>query len=267
MRSPITVWRRMNSHSSSESALGLLRTVSGIAVLPTSCSSAASRMRLTSCSGSPRRSAVSPASRATPLTCSPSPPAFGDDLQQEVGALAPDRRPVGLVRVHALVGQPQGLLRRRRLGRDAGEAVRAADLEGVAGVAERLGGQQQQLVALAGRDRGEQAELVAAHPVDAAEALGRRLQALGQADEQRVAGRVAEAVVVLLEAVEVEEREQLRPLVAHDGHRVVEVGDERAAVAQAGEGVGERLHAAGGQQALVLLRRPAATARARAARR
>ena len=91
-----------------------------------------------------------------------------------------DRGPVGLVLVHALVGEPQRLFRRRGLRRDVREAVRAADLEGVARVGERRGGQQHEVVARAERGRGEQAELVAAHPVDAAEALSRRLQALGR---------------------------------------------------------------------------------------
>ena len=43
IRSPIDVWRRMNAHSSSSSGPGLSRIASGIAILPTSCSSAAPR--------------------------------------------------------------------------------------------------------------------------------------------------------------------------------------------------------------------------------
>ena len=48
--------------------------------------------------------------------------------------------------------------------------------------------------------------------------------------QQRVAGRVAEAVVVRLEAVEVEEREQVRALARLE--RVLEVEHQAAAVAE-----------------------------------
>ena len=56
----------------------------------------------------------------------------------------------------------------------------------------------------------QRAELVAAHPERAAAAgqVGREVAA--EADEQRVARRVAEGVVVVLEAVEVEEHEHER---------------------------------------------------------
>ena len=43
MRSPMTVWRRMKSHSSAVSDPGLVRIEAGIATLPMSCSSAARR--------------------------------------------------------------------------------------------------------------------------------------------------------------------------------------------------------------------------------
>jgi hypothetical protein len=109
-----------------------------------------------------------------------------------------------------------------------------------------------QRVAPARRDRGEQAELVAAHPVDAPQAVRHGFQALGKADEQRIAGGMAEAVVVLLEAIEVEEREHALALVVGAGQLRLQVVDQRAAVAQARERIGECLPAAGRQQSLVL---------------
>ena len=58
--------------------------------------------------------------------------------------------------------------------------------------------------------RGDQhAELVAAHAVGTPVGLDRGAQLAGEAGEQRVAGRVAEAVVVALEAVQVEDHEQM----------------------------------------------------------
>ena len=92
----------------------------------------------------------------------------------------------------------------------------------------------------ASRRGGEQhAELVAAH----AEGLA-RLADLGElgaeALEQQVARRVAERVVVGLEAVEVEEREHGRVHLVL-GEPALELGDQRAAVAEPGQRVGRRL--------------------------
>ena len=70
--------------------------------------------------------------------------------------------------------------------------------------------------------------------------------------QQRVARRVAEAVVVGLEAVEVEEREQHGPLRGGLGGQPLEVGEQRAPVAEAGEGVGRGLDLAGAERAQVL---------------
>ena len=73
MRSPTSVWRRTNFHSSSVSGPGFSRISSGIAILPMSCSDAASRVRTTSPCDRPNRSASDSASSATPATRSPSP--------------------------------------------------------------------------------------------------------------------------------------------------------------------------------------------------
>ena len=75
---------------------------------------------------------------------------------------------------------------------------------------------------------------------------------LAEAGEQRVAGRVAEGVVVLLEAVEVEEREEELSLAAGARQLDLEVVDQRAPVGEPGQRVGAGLFAAGGGHARVL---------------
>ena len=107
----------------------------------------------------------------------------------------------------------------------------------------------------------EDAELVAAHAEGACH--GRRGSATrlrAEPREQRVARRVAERVVVVLEAVEVEEDEHQRALVAAVGERLVERRGERAAVAEAGQRVGQRL-AAGGARASARYSRKVSTRR------
>jgi hypothetical protein len=71
---------------------------------------------------------------------------------------------------------------------------------------------------------------------------------LGQADEQGVAGRMTEAVVVALEAVEVEQHQQHRPGWGGLLQSLVQVGLELTAVGDPGQGVGHR----GGDQQPVL---------------
>ena len=175
-------------------------------------------------------------------------------LQQHIGALAAGRGAARLVLVHALVREAQGIRRGGYLGRDVRKAVGAADLEHVAGLGERGRGDRDGLRALAVLVAGEHAELVAAHPVRGATALHRAAERHSQAVQQRVAGRMAEGVVVLLEAVEVEEAENPRPRAALGVQLGVEVLDQRAAVAQAGERVGQGFHAACREEALVVLR-------------
>ena len=93
------------------------------------------------------------------------------------------------------------------------------------------------------RRAGEQhAELVAAHPVGRAGVADGVAQPRAEAAEQRVARRVAEGVVVALEAVQVEEAEQ-HGLAAVE--RAVEVLHQPPAVAEPGERVGDRVVAAG----------------------
>ena len=86
----------------------------------------------------------------------------------------------------------------------------------------------------------QRAELVAAHPVRAPEGRRGGRQLRTEAPEQHVAGGMAEAVVVELEAVEVVENQQAGALRrgALEGAR--EVVDQHAPVPQPGERVGDR---------------------------
>ena len=59
--------------------------------------------------------------------------------------------------------------------------------------------------------------------------------------EQRVTRRVAEAVVVRLEAVEVEEQQQVRIGRRRDLEHLFEIAHQRTPVAEAGERIGHRL--------------------------
>ena len=93
----------------------------------------------------------------------------------------------------------------RRLLRDRDGAVGRGDREAVSVLDQRGGRQQLDLVAAVGI--GEDAELVAPQAIGAPVALDAAVERLAQAREQRVAGEMAEGVVVALEAVEVEEQE------------------------------------------------------------
>ena len=72
--------------------------------------------------------------------------------------------------------------------------------------------------------------------------------------EQHVAGGVTEAVVVGLEAVEVEHHERERAFGTDVGEDVCQVAFELATVAQAGQWIGARLNTALAQQRAVLRR-------------
>ena len=81
-------------------------------------------------------------------------------------------------------------------------------------------------------------ELVAAEPGDDVAGADRRAQPHGDLDEQAVAGVVADAVVDLLEAVEVDEQHaEMLPGARMALERVLELVDEDLAVGQPGERV------------------------------
>ena len=105
----------------------------------------------------------------------------------------------------------------------------------------------------AGRlDRGQDAELVTAHPVRVADSVHRGREALAEAGEERVAGRVAERVVVLLEAVEVEECEHDTALAAGVRQLGIEIVDQSPPVGKPRQRVGACFFMAGGGHSRVL---------------
>ena len=183
-------------------------------------------------------------------------PAFLDQRHEDVGALAVGGWPAGrLVVVEAHVCDMEGRLDRVRLGGQEGCAVRGADLERIAALGHRRPRRPDDVLGVVGGC--EHAELVAAHPVGSAPEPGDGgLQPRAEPLQEQVARRMAEGVVVLLEPVQIEEREDV-PAGIRPGEHVGEIGDEGAAVAHPRERIGARLLVAGPQQAAVLVRQPA----------
>ena len=114
-----------------------------------------------------------------------------------------------LAGVHALVGQRAAPRSASRAS--SGTTTRPCEApirEAVAVLAQRVDGAPSTSgVVVVSAPSSEQAELVAAEPVGAPPTRGQRGREPAQ---QRVAGRMAERVVVVLEAVEVEEDERVR---------------------------------------------------------
>ena len=162
---------------------------------------------------------------------------------QRVAGLLAHRGPaaLALVLVEPLVGQVERVLGVGRLVGHQHHAEGARDVEAPAGVAQGLvrgGGQRRQLLALAA---GHDAELVAAEAVAAAPVRHGVREVAAEARQQRVADRMAEAVVVGLEAVEVEHDQRAGALGVGARDQLVQVNEQAAAVRQPREGVGERL--------------------------
>ncbi len=102
--------------------------------------------------------------------------------------------------VHALVGDSQRVDDLRALRSEQHGAVRAADREVLAGLHD-IGGGRDERAGILKVVRREQAELVAARPVGDRPARGRAGEVLAEPRQQRVAGGMAEGVVIGLEAV------------------------------------------------------------------
>jgi hypothetical protein len=96
----------------------------------------------------------------------------------------------------------------------------------------------------------DDAELISTQAVGATVGRDRGLEALGELSQQRVTGWMAEAVVVRLEAVEVEEREY--PRVGLGLGELREVLHELTAVGETCQGIGACLRPASREQAPVL---------------
>ena len=154
----------------------------------------------------------------------------------EYGLALVARRPASAVLafVHAMVGDTQGVLGLADVAAQDHAAVRVADRECPAVLAERLHrGVERAPARLAGR---EHTEFVAPEAVGRAGVGDGLQQPATEAREQCVAGQMTEGVVVGLEAVEVKQREE-RLLVLH---RDLEVAHQLAAVGQTGEAVRSR---------------------------
>src|SRR3954470_5730058 len=238
MRSPMMVWRRMKAHSSASRAAGLLMMASGIATLPTSWSAAACASWRSSSPSIPARRAISLASSATPSWWSP----------RSGWRSASARRRTSLLWRPA-VARPEcfwaymasSALRIPSVASPVSWGIstepKAAETSKPSPVSESAAHAACSgvLVACVGSDAGR----VAAGPVGAA---GERRDGLreggAEALEQGVAGLVAEGVVVVLEAVEVEEREDDRRVGADGADPAVEVDQQLAAIAESREPVG-----------------------------
>ncbi len=160
-----------------------------------------------------------------------------------------------LLGVHALVGDAQGVVGAVGFGRERDRAVGAADPEAVALLGERERGAVEERDGILGPDLEEHAELVAAHAEDLPAGADVFAQVGAEAGEEDVARRMAEGVVVVLEAVEVEQGERDRRLGDRLREGLVERAGQCAAVAEAGERVGQGLAARGVQHADVLAER------------
>ena len=100
---------------------------------------------------------------------------------------------------------------------------------------------RQQRVELARIARHERAELVTAETVGRPAVAHGALETPRELREQPVAFEMPERVVVVLEAVEVEEDQRRRLVRRRDGDRAIEILDEQAAVAELRQVVRQRL--------------------------
>ena len=143
-------------------------------------------------------------------------------------ALAPARV---LLRIEPLIGGLQRVSRVGRLVREHDGAERRLDLEPFALLGERGARAVDERLGLTVRDRREEAELVPAEPISGTFGARYGREFLAEAREQRVAGRVAERVVVALESVEVEQHEECRPH-GVGAQTALEVGEQLATIAE-----------------------------------
>ena len=150
-----------------------------------------------------------------------------------------------LARVQRRVGMQDHLLARGAEGRVGGRADGHGEGAARSVVAAQRGSQQVirhrcRVIGVAARE--QDGELVAPDPEGAIGAPQVRPHDLGGGPQDLVAGHVAEAVVRLLEVVDVDHQQrQRRGIVARRGELVVERLLERAVIAQAGQAVEERI--------------------------
>ena len=135
-----------------------------------------------------------------------------DHLEQDVAQLLGGRLPppYSLLGVEPLVGELERAGRVRRLRRQDDGAVGARDLEALAALVQCSDGAFDVVADAVLVEPEQGAELVAAEPVGGAAIGDRLVEAPAQPHQQGVASRVPEGVVVVLEAVEIEQHEHRR---------------------------------------------------------
>ncbi len=155
---------------------------------------------------------------------------------------------VALGHVHRHVGVAQQLVRGLVVAGRDGDADAGVDEQLLAAMLERRleGGQQAfgdvERAGRVGRVLDQHRELVAAHPGDRVTGSQRAAQPLRHPDEQLIAVAVPEAVVDVLEVVEVDEQDGQRVAPPpRPGERVVEPVGEQGAIGQTRERVVEGL--------------------------
>ena len=178
--------------------------------------------------------------------------ALGQCAHENLAGLLGGRLPPALlVGVHALVRPLQSFGGGRGFGRHEHAAVCSGDREAGAVVCQRASGALDDGLRVRIL-RAQDAELVAAHPVGRATAGDEAAELLAEASEQGISGGMAEGIVVVLEAVEVEHGEDMRRLLLEDGCQVVE---QLPAVPETREGIGASLVAGAGEHLHVLRER------------
>ena len=206
------VWRRMKPHSVSSSGPDFSRIASGMAILPTSCSSAAWATSSSSSPCIPSSRPTASARSAVPRRCTCRSGWRSDRLRSSTSR---DWRPAETRR------SPLRAYMRRSASCSASVAwstsigASTTPCEVVTSkpspCSASAATQASTSTSSAGRARVQHdAELVAAEPVGAPVAVHGVGEPLAQPHQQAVAGRVAEGVVVLLEAVEVEQHQRER---------------------------------------------------------
>jgi hypothetical protein len=183
--------------------------LSGIAILPTSCSSPV-RSVSSICSGSVHLAGDVTGERADVEhvlgqlgLLDDRFRLLGDRRQQHVAHLGGDRRRAAAVLggIHPAVGGVQRGRHVSCLGRERDGSSRRQDRERGPMLRQRGRAQLADLVGAQRAPRHERAELIAAEPVRTTGRRQRLLQLPCQPDQELIAGRVSERVVVALEAV------------------------------------------------------------------
>ena len=143
MRSPMIVCWRMYSHSSASSARGAWRIASGIAILPMSWSAAARRRvdQVGRVEAELAADGLGELGDVVDVVAQVAVMLGGDAQQHVVHGLVDGAPAAALVRVHALVGDPQRVRGVAGFARASARAPRSTPIvEALAALAQRVGG-------------------------------------------------------------------------------------------------------------------------------